>query len=529
MIIMVNIGLELESNMHNKRGKIARNSRKRNKEFISEFVQMEKEIRKKVPAYRLKHDIEAGYRQVELKNAFKCQPCEAAKEMLFSMLSLSEHLNEEGYIMPINETLLAKYDARARMTANNLIDAREIGSKRAKMLIPFLIRFFERMDDEGKMLFELNAKDDIDYLECVKNSTTLNSGMHVNLDLKEVKINGKQLLERVNGKNGSYRYVATDFEYIKMLEKVLFAITPFVITHTSISPYIPVAALTQCGQNKARSMYGNDVIAIDTGGTSARIMLMYSLNPKIGRESDVCVYGHASYLKYWNLMRVNSFHKSMLELSVNDGKSPFHSYGSILGLSRYLLDRFGLVGIPEKNNQNPDIAMHWLPISHPYAYPKSIGNGDGARPALEYKLMGGSVEGVLCSVLLSEIFRISLKCNIAMRDVDHIQFDSKSRTIVIPKNEFVMRKIKKSIAKRNSRALNKYITKSADSLRKMLDDKYIAVLDRVLQRKPYLRVIELAQGKEYINEEDAVRIIKEINMQNNTLMISDLNFLKTVF
>ncbi len=526
---MVEVGLELESNMHGKNGKITLNSKKHNKRLINMFMNLENSIKKRFGTYCIKHDIEAGYRQVEVKSCAKSEAHIAAMQMLSGMILLLEQLGKEGYIMPVNETLLAKYDQHAKLTAAHIIDASMMGSKRAKMLIPFLIRFFERMDDCAKQEFGIYAKTDIEHLECVKTSTTLNSGIHVNLDISKLKVDGNTLLERVNGKNSSYRYVSTNFEYIKTLEKVLIAITPLIIRHTAISPYMPVAALSQKKQNQIMNACGNDVIAVDSGGTSSRIMLMYSLNPPIELEGRIEVYGHAAYLKYWNLMRLNSFSKSMLTLSLSDCKLPFHTYGSIIGLSRYLLDRFGLVGLPERNNQNPEIAMHWLPISHPYAYPKSMGNGDGARPALEYKLMGGSVEGILSSVLLSAVFDLALRSNIKIGSGNHIQYDRETNAIVLPQKEVVMRKIKKAIAKRNSRALDEYIKKSAESLKLALDDRYVEVLDRVMSRTPWLRVIELAGGKQILTSSDAARIVKALDKQNREIARSDLEFIKSVF
>jgi len=141
----------------------------------------------------------------------------------------------------------------------------------------------------------------------------------------------------------------------------------------------------------------SEIAAIDTGGVSSRIMLMYSLNPHFGPEQQYVLYGHAAYMKYWAMVKDGAVNMNRLTVDLNNNSSPFNTYGFTLGLSRYMLERFSLYGYPESLGQNSEIAMHWLCIAHPYAYPKTIQNGSGARQALEYKIMGGSVEGILAS------------------------------------------------------------------------------------------------------------------------------------
>ncbi|GEM_PF-7110774 len=183
---------------------------------------------------------------MEVKNEEKREPLEAAREMLRGIIALSDYAREDGIILPFNETCLNEYDTSKNHTAGHIMDAAEDGSKRAKML-PFLINLFKNMSADAKQTFGLNAQNDMEYLEFIRNSTTFNTGLHVNLDLSGVSMNGKPLLQEVDEPNGSRRYVATDFQRVMLLEKVLYAISPLFITHTAVSPYVPITALPEEG------------------------------------------------------------------------------------------------------------------------------------------------------------------------------------------------------------------------------------------------------------------------------------------
>jgi len=520
----VKVGLELESTMHNLEGAISHNGESKNEMFISRFLDLEKKIRKETGKYLLNHDTEAGYRQVEVRSIEKSDAEDAARGMLRGIIALSRYLKNEGMVMPINETVMCDYEEGENCTAHHIMRAADAGSKRARMLVPFLTNFFRNMNDGAKGMFGISADDDLGYLECIRNSTTFNSGLHTNLDLSEIEVNREPLLRKIEGTNGSHRYGASDFKYMLMLEKLLYTLSPLFIRHTSISPYAPVCAFAPEIREKIRNEYG-DVAAIDTGGVSARIMLMYSINPLVGPDREYELHGHASYLKYWNVARSNGFTCECAISSLDGYTSPFHSYGSLMGLSRYMLDAFNLVGVPEMLGQNPEIAMHWLPVAHPYAYPKSISNGSGARQALEYKIMGGSVEGVFASAVLAGIFGAALDVNLREESQIYPTYDRRTRTLVLPHSQPLMKVIKHAIAERNSVLVDEYNLRLLGALRRMLGERESWLLGRVMDRVPSGRVLEYAEYRPVLTKEEAEKCVIRTAKENLEIAKEDLEIL----